>query len=107
MVGRTEKGGRRDAHSMDAARAQRHVFFPAAVGGRRLLPQTAEGGGGAAIPGTVCCRGSGGPEQAGGAQLAPGGPHCEERLMRKERNPARPAVTRLCGIYYGIKQKER
>lgn len=27
--------------------------------------------------------------------------------MRKERNPAEPAATRLCGIYYGIKQKER
>lgn len=27
--------------------------------------------------------------------------------MRKERNPAKPAATRLCGIYYGIKQKEK
>ena len=31
----------------------------------------------------------------------------DAREMRKERNPARPAVTRLCGICYGIKQKER
>lgn len=40
-------------------------------------------------------------------ESAPGGAHYQERLRRKERNPARPAVTRLCGIYYGIKQKER
>ena len=27
--------------------------------------------------------------------------------MRKEREAAKPVVTRLCGIYYGIKQKEK
>ena len=41
------------------------------------------------------------------AQPAPRGPYHQEGVKRKERNPARPAATRLCGIYYGIKQKER
>ena len=61
----------------------------------------------AGLPGALGPGGSGGPEYPHRAEYAPGGPYHQERLMRKERNPARPAVTRLCGIYYGIKQKER
>lgn len=83
------------------------IFYTAAVRRRGLLPASAEAGGGEAVSGAVRGGRPGGPECSGGAQPAAGGPHCEERLMRKERNPARPAATRLCGIYYGIKQKER
>lgn len=93
--------------SSDLSHAAQSVFHPAAVGGWRLLPAPAEAGGGKAVSGAVRGGRSGGPECSGGAQPAAGGPYCEERLMRKERNPARPAVTRLCGICYGIKQKER
>lgn len=86
---------------------ERTVLHPPPVGGRRFISPAAEGGRGAGISAAVRPGGFGGAQHSGGAQPAPGGAHCEERLMRKERNPARPAVTRLCGIYYGIKQKER
>ena len=83
------------------------LLHAAPVRGRRFLPQAAEGGGGEGVSGAVRPGRPGGPESAGGAQPETGGPHRKERLMRKERNPAKPVVTRLCGICYGIKQKER
>ena len=86
---------------------ERPVLDPAPVREWRVLSAASESGGGEDVPGAVRPGGPGGQEYSGGAQFETGRPHREERLMRKERNPARPAVTRLCGIYYGIKQKER
>lgn len=90
-----------------AAAEEQPVFITAPGGKHQLFPQAPQPGGGAVLSGALRPGRPGGQEYAHRTQYAPGGAYYQERLMRKERNPARPAVTRLCGICYGIKQKER
>ena len=102
-------GGREESYAVhsDFAAEKQPVFVSAPFGEYELLSQAPQRGGGAEISGAVGPGRPGGTEYSYRAEYAPGGPYHKERLMRKERNPARPAVTRLCGICYGIKQKER
>lgn len=61
---------------MAASDAQRTLCHAAALRGkRRLLPTTAESGGGADVPGALRRRGPGGPEYPDRAQSPAGGPH--------------------------------
>ena len=93
-------GGREESYAVHgiAAAEKQPVFIPAPFREHELLPQAPQRGGGAEISGAVGPGRPGGTEYSYRAEYAPGGPYHKEGVKRKERNPARPAATRLCGI---------
>ena len=84
MGGIEWSGGVMDAFSDDLSDDEQSVFYAAPVRGRGVFSASVEGGGGKNVFGAVHPGRPGGQKYSDRTELASGGPHYEEGLMRAD-----------------------